>query len=556
MAKSNDSRKTYRELKADPVIKTPALAWLLERKSLYISFGAVTSLLVGGFLYQGWQSYEAILAPVEVESPYRDINPTQSHGAKWASEIIKTNGGVADWSVRDSIQPSHGFLREATGNSVGEVPLTLLATKLGSGGSTKTIVQVYGAGQARAQYDIYAEKLAEKGPISNGTVDSSGIVGAKFEQGFLLVAGDAIVGAQTGNNEERDRLFDAYLAEIKVSLPASECVDITGSNAASRSIYYDADSFEGLRETTSIDPEVKTDNLPTLKALESYEVANPYAEQPEGPLPASMKTIPAEVPKPTIADAPGTIESFTKNASYKIQDPVGPGCGWDWSAQQPPVYDDADLENTKKDTIVRVQNEVNADAQKYVDSKISWARITALLAPKLDSWNNYVKSVNNVHNSWDKLVADRNAIRPQWDTYIADYSYWSTFDQRKADAQREYNEAVKKCEADRDALEEWEKEWGEEAMEKKQEEWDKKNEELNGKDSKNSPTSPSQKPSPTPSPSPTETLEPLPEPPAKPAGCDFDPVKPSILSESKPPQPTAPELPADVTIPNSWPKPQ
>ena len=186
---------------------------------------------------------------------------------------------------------------------------------------------------------------------------------------------------------------------------------------SSRSIYYDAASFEGLRETTSIDPKVKTDNLPTLKALEADEVANPYAVQPEGPLPVSMQKIPAEAPKPTIVDAPGTVDSFTKNASYKIQDPIGPGCGWNWSAQQPPVYDDEDLENAKNDTIVRVQNEVNGDAQKYVDSKISWARVTALLTPKLDNWNSYVKTVNSVHSSWDKLVADRNAIRPAWDTY-------------------------------------------------------------------------------------------------------------------------------------------
>lgn len=568
MGKSTDSRRTYKELKADPIIKTPALAWVLERKALYISFGAITSLLVGGFLYQGTQAYQNILTPLEVDSPFLEISPTESLGAQWASSFIKNDNGLKDWSVRDSMQPSHGLLKEATGNSAGEVPLTLLATKLATSGSTKALAQVYGAGQARAQYDAYVEKLSRKGAVSNEKVDNSGILGAKFEQGFILLAGDAIVGAQTNSNEQRDALFSSYLKELKTSLPASQCVDISGSvNMAARSLYYNESKFEGLREAASIDPEVKIDNLPTLKKLGADEVENPYAAEPESPLPASMGKIPEEVTKPTIADAPTSVDSFTKTAIYKIQDPIGPGCGWNWSAQEPLIYDDADLEGAKKDAIVRVQNEVNGSAQKYVDSKISWARVTAMLAPKLDNWNSYVKSVNKVHTSWDKLVADRLALRPAWDTYIANHKEWSTFDQRKADATKGYNEALKQCVADRAEFEKWEKEWGTEAMEKKQEAWDKENAELQekqkdkekDKSKEKDEADPSTEATPTPSATPEKpepTLEPLPKAPPRPVGCSVDPEKPSILSEEKPAQPIAPELAPDVTIPNSWPQPE
>lgn len=546
--KRTSKRKSYRELKADPFVKAPALAWFLDRKSVYISLTLVGCLAAGGFIYQGWNAYGQIIEPAEKDSPYLAIDPAQSQGALWATELLQDSHGLEGWEAKDTIQPSHGFIQDATGSTAGEVPITLLATRVASAGPVKTVAQVYGAGQARKQYDHYVAKLAARGPVESAQVSDSGIYGAKFAQGFILLAGDAIVGAQTGDTETRDRLFGEYLAAVEETLPASGCVDISAADGSKRSIYFDPNSFEGLQETQTLQPEVNTDYLPTLQGIGAAEIADPYAKAPEGPLPASMPTLPSEVAKPTIENAPAPIDDFSGIASYKIQDPVGPGCGWEWSAQNPLEYNEADLKAAEEDILTRVQNEINGKAQTYVDSKISWARVVALIAPSLDNWNRYVEGVNGVHGRWAKLVADREALRPAWDQYLADHEAWSTFDARKATADSNYNAAVIQCLADRKAHDEWEREWGPDALKRKQDEWREKYE-------PKQPTNPS--PTPTPAPSqPTTPIPPMPTAPPEPKDCVRDPERPAILDQQKPAKPEAPAVPEDVTIPDSWPKPQ
>lgn len=551
--KKASSKKSYRELKEDPYIKAPALAWLLDRKLLYISVATAFALVVSGFLYQGLKSYEEAVAPPEDVSPYLQINPSRSIGVNWGTELLKNSHGVEGWEVKDSVQPNHGFLQDATGGTAGEVPVTLLATQVASSGPVRSFVQVYGAGQARRQYDFYVEKLAARGPVDSAQVTESGIMGAKFELGFILAAGDSIVGAQTSDNALRDRLFAEHSSEVESTLLASKCASVAAVDEAKRSIYFDPNGFEGLLESKRIEPQVNASYLPTLQGIGAKEISNPYAVAPEAPLPAVLPTLPAEVAKPTIQPGPATIADFSSTASYRVQDPIGPGCGWSWSAQNPLEYDDADLEAAKSSTVAKVQNEVNDKTQGYVDSKIGWARVVALTAPALDSWNRYTESVNSVHAKWDKLVADREALRPAWDQYLVAHESWATFDARKAASDKAYNEELKQCLADRKTHDEWEKEWGADALKKKQDEWrDRKQ-----KESEDKPR-PTVAPSPAPSAtaSPTADPDPMPTAPAEPKNCEIDPVKPEILSQQKPAKPAPPALAEDVTIPNSWPKPQ
>lgn len=568
--KQTNTKKSYKELKSDPNVKFPALAWAFERKGLYISVALVGCIAIGGTLYQGVQAVEKIGAPLEENSPYLAINPSQSAGVNWATEIMKTNPLVKKWTMKDSIQPSHGLLQDVTGNSAGEVPITLLASRLGSSGANKAVAQVYGAGQAKKQYDHYISKLSARGSVEPESSSKSGIQGAKFEQGLIIVAGDAIVAAQTSNNDLRDRLFDYYIKTIENTLPASGCADLSAVDHSQRSLYFDPDSFEGLKESKNVKTQVDIDHLPTIRGIGAEEISNPYAQAPEAPLPKSMKDVPAEVSKPTIESEPELVSSFSADAIYRIQDPVGPGCGWNWSAQNPLEYDVKDLEAAKNESITKVQDEVNGDAQIYVDKKLDWARIVALTAPKLDNWNRYVKDVNDLHKSWQKLESDRIALRPAWNRYVAAYEDWSTFDARKAAAQNSYDEALAQCKDDRSTHDEWEKEWGSEAMAKKMDDWQKRedarlerikpepiNPEMPTEEVEATETTPPS-PTPTPSSSPRETepAEPKPSAPAEPKDCITDPLRPAILDQQKPAKPVAPEIPEDVTIPNSWPNPE
>lgn len=550
---SRAKKKSYRELKADPVIKAPLAAWVLDRKALYISVTLVGCLAAGAFVYQGWEAYGAITAPVEKDTPYLTVDPAESAGARWATSVLNGGNGIEGWELRGLTQPSHGFLQDATGGTAGEVPITLLATQLASAGEVKALAQVYGAGQARKQYDLYVSKLSAQGPVESKQISDSGVFGARFERGFILLAGDAIVGVQTLDDAQREELLAEYLSEVESTLPESGCVNISAADGSKRSLYFDAKSFEGLQETREVDPEVNTDYLPTLQALGTNEIADPYASTPEAPLPESLPALPPEVKKPTLQNAPPAIDDFTEIASYRVQDPIGPGCGWDWSAQNPLEDDVESLRATEADTVTKLQNDVNGKAQSYVDSQISWARIVALTTPKLDSWNNYVGTVNAIHDRWAKLTRDREALRPLWDTYLANYESWSTFDARKAAAQQSYDASLAQCIVTRETHDEWELEWGSGPLREKQDAWREEQEALIPEPS----ASPSPNPTATPSPQPTAQVPttPMPTAPPEPADCAFDPAEPLILDQQKPAEPAAPAIPEDVTIPNSWPKP-
>ena len=561
------NKKSYKDLKEDPSIKFPALAWALNKKSVYISVALVGCLAVGGTLYQGVQAVDKIGAPLEENSPYLAINPTNSAGVAWATKLMEKNSIVKKWEMKDSIQPSHGFLQDATGNNAGEVPITLLASRVASSGPNMAVAQIYGAGQAKKQYDHYVSKLSTKGKIESKKVSKSGIYGAKFEQGFILIAGDAIVAAQTANNDLRDQFFERYLDSIETTLPASGCADLSAVDSSKRSLYFDANNFEGLKESKTVKTEVDIDYLPTVSGIGAKEIKNPYAETPEAPLPKAIATVPKEVAKPTIDTEPKLIDGFANDAVYRIQDPVGPGCGWNWSAQNPLEYNSTDLENAKNEVITKVQNKVNDEAQSYVDNKISWARTVALVAPKVDNWNVYVKEVNDLHKAWRKLEADRAALLPSWNAYLAAYENWSTFDARKAAAKKSYDATVEQCLSTRKTHDEWEEEWGTEAMSKKMQEWQVR-EDARIERNKPEPVEETEAPSdeedgtesatltPTPTPTPTEPAEPKPSAPTEPKDCAFDPVKPVILGQEKPAKPVAPTIPEDVTIPNSWSNPE
>lgn len=532
------SRKKYRDYKRDRLIRTPVFAWLLDRSIIYVALFVGVTLLVGGILKSGYNSFQRVVAQPEVVSPYLDISSQRSNGMQWAYDLIRHNpDNEGEWKVSDSQKPAHPIdASKCLHQDV--VSASNLATFSASGDGVETRIQVYGAGQARSQFNTYAKAYKECFKDYELVEGTDNVV--KFKNGFVFTLGDAIVSVTANDNSQRDTLLDFYLREAQSSLVSSGCVALTVTAGDSlRSFYYDEERYTGFLEDKVMETETNVDNLPVTELITLNEIAKVGNTKPESPLPAGFPELPDEVEKPVVPVPVNKVETFDKVATYQVEDNFGPGCGWEWSAQKMPVYNVDSLEKNKIAAIDEAQKLSNDEAQSYVDRVLQWALDMILVQPDADKWNKYVDNVNNVHDKWDWLNTERRILKPYWDEYIEHYRSWVTFDDRKEEAANAYDTALEECQSKQEELEDWENTWGEI--------YDAQQDAINN----------------PPPPVidddgnviPPEPVTPV-EIPERPEGCTELPVKPSIIDQDKPDEPVAPSIPAGVTIPSSWDKPE
>lgn len=559
----------YGSYKKDPTIKTPVIAWLFNRGFFQLFFTALTgvSILALVILFaNGANAWKKIITEPEDVSPYQEISSTNSPGKSWAEEMASLNPeGISGWSVSDTIKPQHIQASDCAFND--NPSKTVLSTHIGSAGKVQTRVLLYGAGQASADFDRYAKTLQN---CANGEViDEEFGKSVMFDNGFILTMGDAIINVVAENIEQRDSLKAFYYEHMVKSLKESTCLDLDVSGKDStRSFYYDPENYDGYKETTTVETQVDFQNVPTVPDLSIDEIHNPDAVQPESPLPQDFPSLPKEkVEKPSLPQAVEDVDDFSADAVYHIADINGPGCGWAWSSQKQPVYDDTELAVEKNTTIVDEQNKIDETAQTYVDEKKDWAIKTVHIMPAVNNWNNYTKDVNNVHDKWIWLNGERDKLYTPWHQYVDEHNEWETFDKRKSEALNAYNEELQVCMDKQEAYLEWEEKWGDLYAQQKAEE--------NAPEEPEEPTQPEETPEPTetptdpenPSETPTEAPTPTEEPeeteeptkpvdiPEPPVNCTTLPERPAIIDQEKPAEPQAPEIPEGVTIPDSWEKP-
>lgn len=556
------SRKKYSEYKADETVKTPLFAWLMDRSILYVAFFVVAGLVVSGFIKAGTDSFKSILEDPVEDSPYMTISASDSPGSLWGSSLIQMKPtGVSEWTVSKSKKPNYLF-DEKTCPGQGVVPDSVLASFLASGGGLEVRIQTYGAGQARAQFDAY--RTVYEACFNNIKEPEVGLGNAiTFDNGFVLTMGDSIISGVVSDYKKVDEFLKFYVENASTTLDASGCIARSVSSGdASRNFFYDAKSYKGLFKKEIVSTEVDITNLPQPQVIELNKIIVESMVEPESPLPSDFKKLPKEVSMPVFPDAVKDQDNFDETAKFAVEDIAGPGCGWLWSAQKAPVYDKDKLSADYENSISDAQKAANEAAQKYVAAKKQWALDVARLLPEADAWNKYVLKVNEIHERWEWLNLERIKLKEPWDAWSEKYIAWDTFDERKEQAEKDYQDALLTCQQQQDDLNSWEETWGDLYEEQEAAKKARAKEEARKKKEESSPESvPTATPNPGEQPSEEPTSEPTDEPtyvdiPEKPSGCNEVPEQPEILTQDKPKKPKAPKIPEGVTIPDSWFKPE
>lgn len=551
------ARRRLSDYRNDNLIKTPGLAWLIDTFLMpAIVIMAIVSVIATMAIFRnGLTSYADMMKKPVSTSPYLSITATQSSAQQWASQMISQNPGYPTWTVSDSIKPQH---IDDPSNCIGEnkIPITVLNSyKADNGAKTSATIQIYGAGQAIAQFNSYVNMMKKCG-ISQDVqeIQDRGKI-FTYGNSFILTMGDSIISVSASDKTQRDNLSNFYQEQGSNSLLASSCIMLNIPNGSeTRSFYYDKEKYTGLLETQTLNSQVDTNNIPNITSLTLDSIVDEKVDKPEEPLPVDFPVLPDEIDKPTIPETIEKQDSFTIDSTYQINDLNGPGCGWGWSAQKSPVLSENDLTNKKNDTLLNSQIEVDEKAQSYVNSNVDWAEQVALLSPDVDSYNRYVQQVNTVHERWNWLNSERNKIYDDWVQYVKEHNDWLTFDSRKATAVNKYNEALNTCLADQQELQDWETEWG--ALYEQQQAGTTTTTPVPTAttDPNATATDPNATATATAEPTAAATTAPV-DIPERPAGCSTLPEKASIVDQEKPAEPQAPIIPEGVTIPDSWPQP-
>lgn len=475
----------------DRGVKTPAVAYLFDRSYVYIPVVAVALLAMLAVIVAGFKDLSAMAAPPEGSSPYRETEPRDFLGMEFAEDIVsKKPEGIDsdDWDSEGPTQPSVLFSAEQC-PELGSPPKALITTYEGSGGGLTFTARIFGAGQAKAHFQNTVDTIEDCEDVEDFSSDELTVshddtdyslsrmtFSSSGEEHVLFTAGDAIFEVNVGDDSDvsggEAADFYADYAVESLNREQWQCLDIDYSSSASqRSFFYGLDSYEGLTHVDELTAETETGELPTPTLTKQGNdsassvidtVSEPNSEKPEAPLPDDFESIPENSPdRPELPLEFEKRNDFSADAEYKIPDHNGPGCGWAWSAQVSPIYDESALEHNREVVRTKVQNGLERDAGEYLNSGFSYSLRVLNEEPVITRWNEHVNTVDGIHEDWRWLEEEREALRPLWDRYLANHEEWTTFPDRQDDARDEYEDARQQCIDQRDAVNEWEEEYGE-----------------------------------------------------------------------------------------------
>lgn len=611
---------------------SPLAAFIFDRGYVFGAFCLIALLVITTIISQGFRDLDAMASPAVDDSPYREVEARDFLGKRFISDLVQQHPeeiDSGDWEADDSARmPSTIFSVEACPD-LGTVPNSLLTTYQGQGDGLTVSGRVYGAGQAREYFERVGNVIENCEDVSDfdtfTTSTDPELAAFSFESDnteYAVVTVGDVIKEITVSDDSSVSLSDAvdFYAEYSIeSLQREEwvCYDLTPSaDDSTRSFFYDYANYDGLHDSQELVNETNIDNLPTPALVRNgnsgatnaiNQPEEPDRETPESPLPDDMEEeTPREPSLPVLPSEFDFQEDFRETAVYEVSDWDGPGCGWSWSAQISPVYDEEMIEHNRNVIMTETQNEVERQADSYLDENHDYTLSVLKQDIVITDWNEWVDNVNSIHDNWQWLEEQRDILWDSWETYLANHDEWESFPDRQEEAQDNYDDAFEQCMNQREDVEEWDdryrdavesgeavidtasyqstdgnsiqvipasnEESGEEDSDdgdsssddsdstnsadnnaNNEEEEEEENSSGNDSGNENGSGNEGEEDSRADEEEEEEEEEELPTVPPRPADCDPDSIEePSILSEDRGDEPEAPEVPEGVTVPESW----
>lgn len=481
---------------------------------------------------------QIVSAPVLGITPQVDNMGTPNSSFSWAA--CQTTLNPAPFYASSAYFPDTG--------------ITVVVSGLGAGQGVKGLDTLKTSVQGCSNTSL-------NGNFLNGFIVNAHSTGANVYTATWRV-GDVIVFA-SGYDVNVVKNFATTYDGIATLTLRPVCVNFDESvNDAKRSPYYDQAAYTGwtrnrdvhldINTTDALNPTLLSDTqdlsftgLPQGNFSSHFQVpVNGHSAslltfskvripvKPEAPLGTAPTELPVEVPLPGSQPVAPTTPNTVVGIPERVFDEVGPGCGWAFSGQSAPPYDDT-VEKQRVDQLVgEAQGTLQAAFATYLQERTGYVNNYVTWANSVLAYQTYAGQVNDVGNVWNDITTKRQAYREKLDQYLALKKAWDEFPGLQTAAQEQYLGELEQCRVN--------------------------NIPVPTPSATPSPTpspTPSESPSATPSPSssasPSPTPTPTPEPTPEPVDCETVVVRPAILDQERPSEPIAPAKP-NVPLPASW----
>jgi len=304
------------------------------------------------------------------------------------------------------------------------------------------------------------------------------------------------------------------------------CANLASTVAdAARSPWVERDQFTGLTApvTVSATPSPTPVAPQGVTPLPDPWTPSPlpsvsYPVRPADPVyPVDLPTaVGSPVPPSPLAPAPSVSV-----VPSRLDDPVGPGCGWAFTGQLAPPYDAASEAQVALGRVTQAQQDLSAAQQAWQASIVGYWQSVGDYQAQAAGYVAYQAAVRRVAQVWDVISAQRQAYADAVTAYNLAAAARQQFLLDQASAQTAYDQAVAACQS--------------------------------GTVPTGTPT-PTDTALPVPTDVPTDTAAPLPsDVPTVAAGCP--PPVPAILSQPGPSVPPVPTPPPTPTPPPPGPSP-
>ncbi len=324
-------------------------------------------------------------------------------------------------------------------------------------GDARVTALVYPAGGGGAAYQQVAEaaRTCGQGAQENGY----GVEGLDWVKGTSAVRvirrGDVLAVVSVSPVKLMpDEEWTTGVDDRMTALVAVGCLDPEAPAAdALRNPFIDAETFTGRTVPEEVPfPEVeltRAEDVATdpVVPLDQTPPALPEAVErpaPLDPAPTSLPDLPAEVARPEAPVAPKSPD-LEGSVDRAIADPDGPGCGWAYTGQAAPEFNEATAERSHERAVTAERKRLVEAAVAFEQAKVNFYRAWSEHLVAAAEYKTYAAEVSTVLSQWQVVVDERAAFVTAFEEYRASVRANEQFLERQAEARTSYETANQRC---------------------------------------------------------------------------------------------------------------
>lgn len=334
--------------------------------------------------------------------------------------------------------------------------------------SVSVSMRAYAAGQGGAALDALKENIRKcrgASAYSRSGVGVQALLATNAQTSNLIWRrGDVLglVSFQTGGRAGNIGTVNPVVGEYDTRLIqalAGVCVETDSEvRDAARSPYVNPAAFTGLTLArpvgmpTPVDGKLPDGSVaPQVPALVPLPFPQPALDTPRVPelprRPADPVT-PAQAPEPRQRPEPPTVPSPAPTATQvpeRVQDKTGPGCGWAFTGQIPPKFDQAKATAELKAAESKAQVALFAGKIAYINAQNGYQTQYGAYKQQVEEFSAYAAEVQRTRDSWLKIQQERDTYYWRLEQYNDAVRDRERFLQNQKEAQLRYEAAIEAC---------------------------------------------------------------------------------------------------------------